>query len=82
MLILTRKLGESILIGDDVKITILGIKGSQIRIGVEAATGVIVHREEVHRLIQEQNRQAAASAESPGENLAAIWQKLKTRPSP
>lgn len=82
MLILTRKLGESLLIGDDIKITILGIKGRQIRIGVEAAAGTIVHREEIYRLIQEQNRQAAKSAETSGENLSAIWDKLKSAPYP
>jgi carbon storage regulator len=82
MLILTRKLGESILIGDDIKITILGMKGRQIRIGVEAAAGVTVHREEVYRQIQEQNRQAAKSVAAPGENLSAIWEKLKSRPLP
>jgi len=82
MLILTRKLGESIVIGDDIKITILGIKGKQIRIGVEASTGMTVHREEVYRLIQEQNQQAAKSVEVPGEQLSAIWDKLRNRPLP
>ena len=81
MLILTRKLGESLLIGDDIRITILGIKGRQIRIGVEAA-GMIVHREEIYRLIQEQNRQAAKSAETSGENLSAIWDQLRSAPCP
>jgi carbon storage regulator len=81
MLILTRKLGESILIGDDIKITILGMKGRQVRIGVEAAPGLTVHREEVYRQIQEQNRQAATSVERPGETLSAIWGKIKSRPT-
>ena len=78
MLILTRKLGESILIGDDTKVTILGIKGRQVRIGIDAGTGTPVHREEVYRLIQEQNQLAAKSVEKPGENLSAIWEKLRT----
>ncbi len=82
MLILTRKLGESILIGDDIKITILGIKGKQIRIGVEAATGMTVHREEIYRLIQEQNKQAVKSVEAAGENLSTIWNKLRRQSLP
>ena len=78
MLILTRRLGESIQIGDDIRITFLDIKGKQIRIGIEAPKEVMVHREEVYRMIQEQNLQAAdfmmAAAES--ENLASVWDKL------
>lgn len=60
MLILTRKLGESITIGDSIKITVLGIFGRQVRLGVEAPPSVIVHREEIYKRIQEENRQAAA----------------------
>jgi carbon storage regulator len=59
MLILTRKLGESITIGDDIKVTVLGIFGRQVRLGVDAPTSVIVHREEIYKRIQEENRQAA-----------------------
>ena len=47
MLILTRRVGESLLIGDDVTITVLGVKGNQVRIGVNAPRNVAVHREEV-----------------------------------
>ena len=57
MLILTRKLGESIQIGNDIQITLLDVKGKQIRIGIEAPREVTVHREEVYRMIQEQNLQ-------------------------
>ncbi|GAB4318528.1 MAG: hypothetical protein Kow0074_07780 [Candidatus Zixiibacteriota bacterium] len=59
MLILTRKLGESITIGDDIKVTVLGIYGRQVRLGVEAPLQVIVHREEVYLKIKEENRKAA-----------------------
>ena len=55
MLILTRKLGEAIAIGDEIKITILNIKGKQLRIGIEAPQNVSVHRDEIYQLIQEQN---------------------------
>ena len=81
MLILTRKLGESIQIGEEIRITFLDIKGKQIRIGIEAPRDVIVHREEVYRMIQEQNLQAAHfAAAHEGENLAAIWDKLRKGP--
>jgi carbon storage regulator len=59
MLILTRKLGESIRIGDSIRITISDVKGKQIRIGIEAPDDVTVHREEVYTMIQEHNELAA-----------------------
>jgi len=51
MLILTRRVGESLRIGDDVSVTVLGIKGSQVRIGVNAPKTIPVHREEVYQRI-------------------------------
>jgi len=51
MLILTRKVGESLIISDDMKVTVLGIKGNQIRIGVSAPREVAVHREEIYNRI-------------------------------
>ena len=59
MLILTRRVGESLMIGDDVTITVLGVKGNQVRIGVDAPKEVAVHREEILNRIEE-----AAAAES------------------
>ena len=54
MLILTRRLNESLMIGDQVKITVLGVKGSQVRLGIEAPRDVSVHREEIfERIIAE-----------------------------
>ena len=55
MLILTRRVGESLRIGDDVSVTVLGIKGSQVRLGVNAPKSVSVHREEVYDRINDQN---------------------------
>jgi carbon storage regulator len=58
MLILTRKQGESITIGDDIKVTVLGVYGRQVRLGVDAPIKVVVHREEVYLKIKEENRKA------------------------
>lgn len=53
MLILTRKVGESLLIGDNVSITVLSVRGNQVKIGVDAPKDVSVHREEIYRRIKE-----------------------------
>ena len=55
MLILTRKPGQSILIGDEIKITILEVKGNQVRIGVDAPRNIGVHREEIYHIIKEKD---------------------------
>ena len=54
MLILTRRISESIIIGDDVKITILGIKGNQVRVGIDAPKDLSVHREEIYDRIKQE----------------------------
>lgn len=61
MLVLTRKLGESIAIDDDIKIVVVQIKGRQVRLGIEAPKNTKIHREEVYLAIQEQNKSAAQS---------------------
>lgn len=53
MLILTRKVGETLIIGDDISMTVLGVKGNQVRIGINAPRDVAVHREEIYRRIKE-----------------------------
>ena len=54
MLILTRRIGETLMVGDDVTITVLGVKGNQVRIGVNAPKDVAVHREEIYKRIQKE----------------------------
>jgi carbon storage regulator len=52
MLILTRRIGETLMVGDEVTVTVLGVKGNQVRIGVNAPRDVAVHREEIYQKIQ------------------------------
>ena len=64
MLVLTRKLGESIAIDDNIKITVVQIKGKQVRLGIQAPKDTKIHREEVYLAIQEQNKEAATSSDN------------------
>lgn len=69
MLVLTRKRDESIIIGDDIKITIVDIRGDQVKVGIDAPRAISVHREEVYREIQEENRRAALAQDADLSNL-------------
>lgn len=72
MLILTRKAGESIFIGDDIKITVLDSKGSQARIGVEAPPQFKIYREEIYLQILEENKIAAQTSSEHGKDLSIL----------
>ncbi|MGD6804722.1 carbon storage regulator CsrA [Rossellomorea aquimaris] len=59
MLVLTRKTGEAIKIGDDIEITVLSIKGDQIKLGIEAPKNIDIHRKEIYLTIQDENTEAS-----------------------
>ncbi len=67
MLILTRRVGETLMIGDEVSVTVLGVKGNQVRVGIQAPKSVAVHREEIFRRIQREKQQSAAG-HHPGQD--------------
>lgn len=79
MLVLTRKVGESINIGDNIKITIINIDSGQVRLGIEAPKNVIVHREEIYNKIIDENRQAAKTSKIDLLKIAQDW-KLRKKP--
>jgi len=77
MLVLTRKTNESIIIGDDVKVTVVEVKGEQVKLGISAPKRVTVHREEVYLEIQKENRKAVETGVGIDE-LNDMW-KQKTK---
>lgn len=79
MLVLTRRLNQSIKIGDDVEITVIEVRGDQVRLGVSAPRDVSVHRKEVYLQIQQENQAAAQSSAEAG-SLDALTQAMQTLP--
>jgi carbon storage regulator len=72
MLVLTRKVGERILVGDDIVITVLDSRGDGVRIGIDAPRGVKIQREEVVRAVAEENAQAASDAQTAADAEARL----------
>ncbi len=72
MLVLTRRPGESLMIGDDVVVTILEVRGDVVRVGIKAPRSVQVHREEIYRELQKANREAASPSESAVQALTRM----------
>ncbi len=79
MLILTRKPGESLYIGDNVKVVVVEVKGSQVRIGIEADKSLRIYREEIYLQILEENKNAAAGAQNPEAGLEGLSEAWKGR---
>lgn len=79
MLILTRRVGENVIVGDDIVISVIEVRGDAVRIGIQAPRSVSVHREEVYRELQRANEQAAAASD---EAIGATVDELLARDDP
>lgn len=77
MLVLSRRAGESVVIGDDVTISILEVRGDVVRVGIDAPRSVAVHRAELLEALEESNKQAASPSE---ETVASLSDALRRRP--
>lgn len=82
MLVLTRKVGDVIAIGDDIKIVVMAIKGKQVRLGVQADKNTIVHREEVYQKIQREIREAMTTDIPRSREAGSILKGLGTPTGP
>jgi len=81
MLVLSRKKDESIMIGDDVEITVVEVKGEQVKLGISAPKSVAVHRKEVYETIQKENIEAAKSDVKDLSKLAQLFRNQKNKDS-
>jgi carbon storage regulator len=79
MLILTRKLGERITINDDIQITLLDIKGSQVKLGIEAPKYIAVHRHEIYERIRGENLGSASISDSDLSMAASLFRKIRIK---
>lgn len=74
MLALSRKPGESVIIGNDIEITILEVKGEQVKVGIKAPQSVAIYRKELFEQIQESNKEASETSEQVMKNLRKIFE--------
>jgi len=72
MLALTRKVGESIIIGDNIELTVIAVTGDQIKLGIDAPRSVSIHRKEIYEQILKENKAAAASSNKGAEALKKL----------
>jgi len=79
MLVLTRKVGEQIRIGEDILVTVLDMTKGNVRLGIEAPRQVSIHRHEVYERILEENLRASRGAISDIENVANIWREKQDK---
>lgn len=82
MLVLTRRVDESIMIGDDIRIVVVEVRGEQVKLGIEAPRHIPVHREEVYREIQEENRRAALAGTDDLDRLGEKVEPSRAAPAP
>jgi carbon storage regulator len=75
MLVLSRRIGESVVVGDDVTITVLEVRGDVVRIGIDAPRSVAVHRAELLEQLEEINREAASPSEQAVESLSQAFRR-------
>jgi carbon storage regulator len=75
MLVLARKVGQSIIVGDNVEIVVVEVRGDQVRLGITAPRSIAVHRKELLEQIRAENMEAAASPDLDGATLSAVLQK-------
>ena len=78
MLILARKPGESLYVGDDIRITVLSVQGKQVKIGISLPPDKVVYREEVYRRVTEENRMALATTTEDLLAAARLWNDIRT----
>jgi carbon storage regulator len=81
MLVLARRLNESIMIGDEIEVVIIDIRGDQVKLGIKAPKKVMVHRKEIYQEIQQENIAAVTSKMDPGQlrNLSDFFKKDKDK---
>ena len=75
MLVLTRKIGDTIAIGDNIKIVVMAVKGKQVRLGIEADKSTIIHREEVYQKIQNEVQKASLTSASHADQASLLMKK-------
>jgi carbon storage regulator len=82
VLVLSRRAGESVVIGDDIVVTVLDVRGDVIRLGIRAPRSIQVHREEVYRELQKANLEAASSTEAAEQELSSLLSPPAAAPTP